>query len=325
MNNRRRQLALGLLVSGGLLAVVLSQLELDAFRQRVAQADPIWLMAALGVSLLVLVARGLRFHALCLVAGRADVTAAIAVQNALTRITPLRLGELSLPLLLRRRADEAPAHVLISLVLVRLFELWVLLATALISGLAWFGLDGAGRTSAMVLGLVVMTAVLITFRFWLRVGLKTLRWFVAALNIESVGPIAKGIAALTSAASESGRLRTRGLLGLGFGTLVVVCLQFVLFGTLMAACGLYPHPLQLLVGAAAAQVAGALPVLSVGSLGTHETGWALGFVWVGLALDDAIVSGLFTQIATLVFAGLFAIPGWWALARPKKPKVAPHH
>ena len=48
-------------------------------------------------------------------------------------------------------------------------------------------------------------------------------------------------------------------------TLAVIALQFLLYGCLVRACGLELHPLQLVVGAAAAQVAGALPVVSVGT------------------------------------------------------------
>mgnify|MGYP000185686923 CR=1 FL=1 len=66
----------------------------------------------------------------------------------------------------------------------------------------------------------------------------------------------------------------------------------------MYVTGRYP----LLVGA------GALPVISVGSVGTHETGWVAGFVWVGMAVPDAMLTGLFTQVTTLSFAVLFAIP-----------------
>ncbi len=318
MKRRWVQLALGLLVSAALLAAILSQIELNTFQARLAQADPVWALASFGISLLVLFARGARFHALCSRSKLIDVTAAIAVQNALTRVTPLRLGELSLPLLLRRRSDEPPAHALISLVLVRLFELWVLLATALIAGLAWFGLEGAGRTTALVVGLAGMTAVLLTFRFWLRLGLGVARFVASKLGLGEVGAVSKALNALSDASNESKRLSRRALVGLGLGTLMVVGLQFALFGALMASCGLHPHPLQLLVGAAAAQVAGAMPVISVGSLGTHETGWTLGFVWVGVSLGDAIVSGLFTQVTTLIFAGLFALPGWWFL-RDSRP------
>ncbi len=315
MSARTRRVAVGALVSTGLLLAVLLGIDGDAAWARLRAADPTWLAASFAVSAVVLWARGLRFWGLCSRSTPTQVTAAIAVQNALTRVTPLRLGELSLPYALHRVADEPAAPALVHLVLVRLVELWVLLCAAGVAGLWWFGAGQGVAEGVLLGGLAAMTAVLVWFRPLLRLGVTAVTAAVRRLGLDARPVIAKALAALAEAADSSARLDARRRRWLVGGTLAVMALQFVLYGCLLRACGLALAPAQVVVGSAGAQVAGALPVISVGSLGTHETGWTAAMTWVGLGFTDAVVSGLFTQIVTLVFAAVFAAPGWLALHR----------
>ncbi len=299
---------LALAVSLGLLALVLWGVDLEAAWARLREASPAWLGISLLASFAVLWARALRFWALTREARPAQVVGAIALQNFLVRVTPMRLGELSLPWLLHKHAGEPAGHSLVSLLLVRLLELWVLLVTAAGAALLWFGGAGSLRLGVVAGAVALLGLALVWFRSWLRWGVAVARWVAARSGAAEAPVVRKGFAQLDEALGESAGLSSKQRVGLGLGTLVVVALQFVLYGCLVRACGLDLHPMQLVVGAAAAQVAGALPVISVGSLGTHETGWTVGFVWVGLGLTDAVVSGLFTQVVTLAFAGLFALP-----------------
>lgn len=53
----------------------------------------------------------------------------------------------------------------------------------------------------------------------------------------------------------------------------------------------------------------------MGSIGTHETGWVAGFAWVGVPISEAALTGVATQVVTLVYAALFAGPAWWYYTR----------
>tara|TARA_B100000674_G_C37454788_1_gene739937 strand:+ start:82 stop:354 length:273 start_codon:yes stop_codon:yes gene_type:complete len=65
----------------------------------------------------------------------------------------------------------------------------------------------------------------------------------------------------------------------------------------------------MVIGIGAAQLASLLPILTIGTVGLHESGWVAGFVWLGVGVDAAVSSGLLTQAFTLVlglvWAGLF--------------------
>ena len=309
------RILLALLVSGGLLALVLSGVDLDRATARLRTVDSGWLLASVGASFAVLWARGLRFRALTTQSSVVAVTASVAVQNFLVRVTPLRLGELSLPYLLRRATGEPPGPTLVSLLLVRLLELWVLVVVALASALAWFGDAAELRLGVTVGALALLGLALLRFRVWLRWGVLVARGVVAVTGLRDHPLVRRVFTQLDEALEESARVSGARRAALGVSTLAVVFLQLVLYGCLVRACGLELHPLQLVVGAAAAQIAGSLPVISVGNLGTHESGWTAGFVWVGLGVSDAVVTGIFTQVVTLAFAGLFAAPAWWWLRR----------
>ncbi|MCB9526296.1 MAG: flippase-like domain-containing protein [Myxococcales bacterium] len=318
---RARRIALGLAVSAGLLAAILAGVDGEAAWARLRQADGLWLVISFLVSAAVLWARGLRFWGLSSQSSLGTVTAAIALQNALTRVTPLRLGELSLPYALHRVAGEPAAPALVHLVLVRLVELWVLTCAATVAGLIWFGAGPGGQGIAggvLLGGLAVMTAALAFFRPLLAWAVRLATALAGRLGLDGKPAVGKALAALAQAADGSNRLdgrRRRWLVG---GTLAVMALQFILYYALLRACGLDLAPAQVVVGSAGAQVAGALPVVSVGSLGTHETGWTAAMTWVGLGFTDAVISGLFTQLVTLVFAAVFVPAAWWGLARAQR-------
>lgn len=309
---RRRglRIAAGVLVSGGLLALVLSSLDLETAWSRARAASGGWLWSALGVSFAVLLVRGVRFRALTTQAGYVDVTAAIAAQNFLLRITPLRAGELSLPWLLSRRVGESAARTLVALLLVRLADVCVLALVALAAGLAWFG---AGQGSALVLlaGVGALLGVLLwRFRPTLRLFLRMSLAAAGRLRLDRAPVVQRVAGKLEAALADGEGLDRRRWLVVAGGTGAIAALQFLLFGCLLAAFGSTPDARQLLVGASLAQITGALPLTTVGSFGTHEAGWIAGFVWVGLPLEEAALTAVATQVITLGFAALFALPAW---------------
>ncbi|MDH3674261.1 MAG: hypothetical protein OES12_02105, partial [Anaerolineae bacterium] len=57
----------------------------------------------------------------------------------------------------------------------------------------------------------------------------------------------------------------------------------------------------------------AVPFISVGGLGAHEAGWAVGFMLVGLDKTTAISSGFAVNILTLLTSIVFGILSLWSL------------
>jgi uncharacterized membrane protein YbhN (UPF0104 family) len=84
------------------------------------------------------------------------------------------------------------------------------------------------------------------------------------------------------------------------------------FGAFFAIMRAFAQPVsisQTVLGATAAVVSGFLPIGGIGSFGTQEAGWALGFVLVGLERSQAVASGFGVSLVTLSYCILLGLVG----------------
>ena len=92
---------------------------------------------------------------------------------------------------------------------------------------------------------------------------------------------------------------------------------FGCFWLILKGLGYNPAFLQVIFGATFAVFSKALPWLTVGGIGAHESGWTVGFMLQGWDKVDAIASGFAVNLFTLVTSAVFGIWGllWLRLAR----------
>lgn len=318
MKRRLVRSALAIAVSGGLLAWLLSRLELGPALDRLASADPSAVASAGLFSFLVLLLRAHRFSVLTRAAGLEITTPAVAIQVFLNRITPFRLGEISLPLLLRRHAGADLASSLVVLVFVRLLDLAIVvwaIGLSLALGPTGANLPMLGAASFL---LVVLVS---TFRLWLGGLLRAARalWTRAARGRWSGAD--RALDKLLAATSQAKRLAGRDYAKVALASLGIFAGQTALFGAILLAYGIRLPLFSLARGAAVAQAGSAVPVAAVGTIGTHEASWVAGFVWVGVPVEEAIVTGIAGQLLTLAFAACFALPAWIWLQRRRPPAL----
>jgi len=312
--------AFAFLVSGGLVALLLLQMDVAEAWSRFRGARPGWLLAAAGASLGVLLLRGARFTALGRSAGFPLTTAATAIQNFLNRVTPFRLGELSLPWLLRRHAGEDAARAVISVVLVRLVDMALVLAAVVLGLLLRRPGEGAPPVLPAAASLAALGLLLASFRPALRLALAGASRLAAATRLDRLAGVGRVLERLRAAVADGESLDRRQMVAMAVLSLGIFCGQLALFFALLEAFAVHVGPLELLQGGAVAQAGAALPVAAVGSFGTQEAAWVAGFTWVGVPMQDALVTAVACQLFTLGFAGLFALPAWLWLAR--QPHVA---
>jgi uncharacterized membrane protein YbhN (UPF0104 family) len=315
MRSKAARAALACAISCALLAALLSQLDLEAAASRFREASPGWLAAAAAASFAVLITRGARYAVLNRHAGMGLTTAATAIQVFLNRVTPLRLGELSLPWILRRHAGEDAARSIVSVVLVRLIDLAIVAAAIVVGlGLRPHG-EGAPPLVPSIAVLAVLTLGLLTFRAWLRAGTDAAVWLAAKLGLSRWPAIGRVLGKLRAAVADGERLSIRQSTWIAATSLGVFVGQMLLFEALLQAFGVSIGWLELAQGGAVAQAGAAIPVAAFGSFGTQEASWVAGFVWVGVPLQDALVTAIACQFVTLAFAAIFAAPAWLWLAR----------
>ncbi len=309
----RTLLALG--VSVALVAWVLRRSDLGRLLGRASEMRAGPLALAFVCSSVVLLLRAQRFHALSARAGYGTTVAAVAVQNFLVRVTPFRVGELGLPVVLHRFAGEPLARSVVNVLLVRLVELWMLLLVGAGATAAFVGPTG-GPGFALPLALLgIVTAAVFTFRWWLGGLARAARRLASPETPGLRGRLRRAVDRVVEVLADGERLSLAARLRLAGGTLAIAAFQSGLFWSLLAVFDVPASLVQVLVGGTAAQFAAAVPVPSVGSVGPLEAAWVAGFTWVGIGFDDAVLTAVGCQVLTLAFAASFAGGAWIWLGR----------
>ncbi len=108
-------------------------------------------------------------------------------------------------------------------------------------------------------------------------------------------------------------------------TLVQWLLTFGAFFAIMRAFYMPVSLAQTTLGSTASVVTGFLPIGGIGSFGTLEAGWALGFVLVGLDQTRAITSGFGVSFSTFSYVALLGLLGWIGLWMIRKKETLPHY
>ncbi|MDZ4696731.1 MAG: lysylphosphatidylglycerol synthase transmembrane domain-containing protein [Deltaproteobacteria bacterium] len=300
--------AIATLISGGILALMLSQLDARTWQDAFLRGDVSLIVRAGFFAFALLVFRALRFTIL---GRRVPILTALtgtAMHTFIVRVMPLRLGEISLPVLFRASSQEPPEHTLVSIALVRLVDLTVILATGIISIPLAFGTLSVDRIGWGALALCVLVAVVITFHRWILVLVQLLAFLVQKILPKQRPLLERLTDKIYKAVAFNAALDRRSKLLFWIATAGVSACQVLSLSTLIRAYDVeLPLP-QMVVGVSSAMIFGGVPLLTVGSFGTHETGWTLGFMWVGVSSQDAIVTGIASGLLTLGFALCFAIP-----------------
>jgi hypothetical protein len=286
-----------------------------------------WLPSVILCSALVWFMRGVRVWIACPSASLSLSVFAVAMQNALLRVSPMRLGELGLPYLLHRYGRISIGEGLLILTWVRLtevaclglFTLWALYEwTRGAGGDASLAQEGLSAWSTSLWSLVALTLLMAAsarpLSLWVARAVET-RISVpldreAHLQMSRFKrTLAQGASALTQVAALS-PLRALSLVAL---SALIMVGQYGLFYTLLRCCHIEVGLYALIIGSGGAHLAGALPLPTIGNIGSHETGWVLSFVAMGVSANDAGVSAALSQWLTLLLAGLWALFSLWGL------------
>lgn len=321
---RWRPWLVSVLITGGLFAYLLSQVDPAQILETARRMTPRYLAGFVALLLAGVAIRALRFWVLLGRNVSLGVLVAITMaRNLFVDLLPARLGELSYVYLLTRRAKRPIEDGLATLVLAVLFDV-VALTPLLV--LAVIVVGGGGAVSA---GWLATAAVM------LAVG--------AYVAMRAAGPVAMWVAGWLDRgrggwrAGLAGRLRgtadaletawRRGifvpvlLLSMGvrlckFGSYYFLVLAIMgPLGYTAAGLGFF----RVFLGVVSAELAAALPVHGIAGFGTFEAAWAMAFSQLGFSREEAIVSGILAHAVSQVVEYCL---GGCALLYVMRPEVA---
>ena len=300
-----------------------------ALGQLSAQAKLAPLLAAFALSALVQWLRAWRFAVLTTGRSALPDAAMLAIAcklNCLNFVLPFRLGELGYPALMRQQYGHSLLRSAGVLLTARLFDLTTVLAI-LLSAAALAISTPAGQLAlsagALVFGLSPFALAGLGAALLIRLGPPLAR-LERRLSSPGSGRTAK------LGADLAGRLRgfepaarhVAHLAAVGHGPLrLVVLLGFAIWLAFAAAAILVASavvdsvgPAAALLGAAAGNLAFALPINGIAGLGPAQAAWVVATTWAGVPQPDAVLSALALHAVVLsnalLLGGLALIGGF---------------
>jgi uncharacterized membrane protein YbhN (UPF0104 family) len=307
----------GVVITAALFYVLFRYVDLQQIGALLARTRwSLWLVG-FGVWVLIYLGRALRFLLLAPRTPYLTMLAITAVHNFLLRLLPLRTGELSYALLVRRAGTAGLGESVIGLVLLRIIDsltVVVLFAAALgVDRGTYLGDRRVGLAAAAVavaLGLVLVVALVPALRLALRVCATLAR----VLGLAQRGGVQRVLARAAGAIDGFAQLRPVAIVKISGVSVALWLLTFGGFFAIMRAFSMPVGVAQTVLGSTAAVVVGFLPIGGIGSFGTLEAGWALGFALVGLEQTRAVASGFGVSISTFAYGAVLGLLGWIGLA-----------
>lgn len=321
---------------GGVLLFVLAALLLAVLLRQIRWADLALLARRLtigqvgllcGIYGLTTLLRGIRLGLLVGDRRGVSLAAVSGVHAFLNHLLPLRLGELSLPVLAKHFLQRELTRGSAALLVMRLYDVFAIALLILLSALA----AGVGRNAPFRLGGVLAGSSL------LAAGLVGLRALPALL---SAG--ARAAARILRAANrrwadgadrleEAGRKMAGHVSDLAPGvryaalpavSLLIQISVYVFFYLSMVFMGVDLGFFLNTLASSGELITSLLPINAVGSLGTLEAGWAAGFILCGVDRSTAIASGFVMHGIIVLTALLLALFGFaWLSAVRRRTKA----
>lgn len=326
------RVVLSLAAAGVLLGVVFWLADLDDLTRRLRSAD----LTMLAVSLLAYtgtyIARARRFAAVGARASTLTLISVAAIHGALNRVMPLRTGELSYPVLIRRIGASGVGEGLVQLLVLRIMDLLTVamlfllaLCLALVLGVADLGRSTNAFVAVAVVIALACVLALARLGWFLRLTLGVARCILSLfrgalpLREKGLGLVDRASAAVTAVTELSPGRRLRIVLW----SVVNWSCYFLTFHAILLALGVTLPFLRTVLGSSAAIVGSTMPISGLGTFGALEGGWTAGFVAVGLDPATAASTALIMSGVTLLFALLLAPLGWGylSLRRPGQPEA----
>ncbi|MDH7487709.1 MAG: lysylphosphatidylglycerol synthase transmembrane domain-containing protein [Anaerolineae bacterium] len=297
---------LPLLFSVGLVALLLSQISINEVIALLAGVSPSWLAVGGLCYVVTNIFRAFRFaHLLPFRPARFLTLLAIAFALSMfNNVLPSRGGEVTFIYMMQRQHDMPAGEAAAVLVVARIFDVLAVAALFVVTALLSLSrLPGYAPwiVLTVTLFLTLTMAVLVAIPWLGQRVLELLERLLGQRRLKAL-TISALILRVSRAAVRAFQairsVRTYALTGLW--SLLIWLGTFVWFWAFLAATGMRTDAAQVIVGATFAVLSKAIPFITVGGLGAHEAGWAVGFMLVGFDRRAAIASGFAVNILTLL-------------------------
>jgi uncharacterized protein (TIRG00374 family) len=317
--------AASILVSVGLMAYILLQMDMTHFMEMV-RTVPAWsIIGAFIIYIALNYFRALRFRSFMPRPHPTvvDLLPIVLYHNFLTRVLPFKTGEISYVILVNRHLKQPISEGISSLLSARLFELGLVILGGAFGVLSMNSQPTEQRILWFVLLLVVLVVYAIALYHSGAILRLLARWWMRVAGGRAPKFAAKVEDKLHTFATQFDRMHEKRVLisacVLSFCT-YTMSMSFDLI--LMRGLGL-EQPLGVLMTIISIRMFLEAAPIAVSGFGVVEGSFAFGLVTLaGMPLDEAASIGLFLHISQIVIAGLTGLIGYLLLNQLKNRKPA---
>ncbi|MBW2731480.1 MAG: flippase-like domain-containing protein [Deltaproteobacteria bacterium] len=317
--------ALGLGITAGLFVFLFRFVDWSHVAALTAKARWGILLWVLPIYELLYLARAGRFVLLAPRTPFGVMLCIAAVHNFSLRVLPMRTGELSYALLVKKAGTSGLGESLLGLFLLRIldatavvviFAIFLVLNQTVYQGDFSFGLWlTLGAATVGLLGALF-------FRQLLHLGFIMLSATLHFVRLTRVARVATLLEKLRVTIGSFDRLGLRLMLAQIGLTTAAWMLNFLMIFVTMHGFSVPVSFAQAVLGGTGATVTGFLPVGGIGSFGAMEAGWALGFALVGLEASLAVASGFAFSLMTFASAAALALVHWVILTQLSRAQTS---
>lgn len=310
---RKRRVLISLLLTLLILFGFYYFIDFKPFLKALTSIRPEYLLVVAGIQFSTYFVRAFRFELILGKKGLPSLFSIASIHFFLNKVLPARAGELSLPILFNKFLEVPYKKGIGALVLFRLLDVVSVMALFSFS-LLFVHIDAIDPVILFLAAFLILVSIAL---FWVRLG------FLTGLTLKLIRKIKPGKYEKFKSKAEEFvtqllRYKKNRTLAFFVQTILVSILTWTLsylsFFFVIRAFNLDFSVIEVIFATTLANFSLLIPVSVVGSFGTFEAGWAIGFLLLGMKLDMAVSIGLFTNIFTLLLNGLFALAGYFYLS-----------
>jgi hypothetical protein len=305
--------------------VLFAQISLRDLFTLLIQIDPLYAMLGGAAYFLATLFRALRFR--WLIHSKEislDELFRISVFYHLSlMVLPSKLGELSYPYFLNRIGGFTITEGLASLIAARVYDFFTILMIFLFSSLGFQRLFKVSLPFILLLTLLSILLILLVFFY-----MDRLLILISNLCRKIFKTIRKGESKTSlwvqkkihQTSEDFSAIRAKKTyLAVALTTLASWFMIFLTFQAFLLGFGVKVSLVKMIFGSTVAVIANALPIGGIGNWGTHEVGWAVGFLMTGLPKEQAIATGFGVHILVFITCALLGLISWVSMRKKKAP------
>lgn len=294
-----------------LIALFMSVDSMGTFVDMLRRASYRYLIYIMAVFALIFVFRSMRINSLINTGGSGSLISICTIHNFLNRLFPFGIGDLSLPILLKKIRKTDYVIGVNAFILLRLMDIFMVALIFTVSYLyvrPYFYSNY--MTAILFFTLAVVSFTIVRFNYFLQMIMWVLERCPSFLLLNRKERVLQKAAGLHQEYSRTNNYRM--LSSVVIYSFVGWMANYLIYLAYLRMFDLKFGLLSVIVCSTLAVITSNIPFINgIGRFGSFELGWLAGFVFVGnMSKDIAIPLGAFVNMLNFIICLIFALAGY---------------